>query len=405
MVFSHGLGGTRNAYSHLTGSLASHGLVVIAPEHRDGSGPISYIHSFDKLSTKEVNYRSLPYKPSPEIFEARNKQFEIRLWELGLTYEALLKLDSNPAQLHNIVAPASPESDPMGMFTSALDVHKPGKVSWSGHSFGAASVVQFIKSVYYHNSQPPNGYEPLYNPPPTSLLVSQITPSTPIALLDLWTLPLLSTPTSYLRSKPLPAHQSKDGSPTLVILSEAFFKWTRNLQETKRALLSSSNNNSSSSSSSDEADNIINPPHIFYPARSAHLSQSDFGPLFPWLTKKAFKADDPYRTLRLNVRAILESLRRSGVQVADTSAVDMESLDSAKDHGGSSSSSSAFPLAQDYDILATDGSVRGWVAVSPFLDLEEDDRVNKDDESGSKGQEVEAERPGEAVVKGEVLKR
>lgn len=37
MVFSHGLGGSRNSYCHLLGSLASHGVVVVAAEHRDGS--------------------------------------------------------------------------------------------------------------------------------------------------------------------------------------------------------------------------------------------------------------------------------------------------------------------------------------------------------------------------------
>ena len=383
MVFSHGLGGTRNAYSHLTGSLASHGMVVVAPEHRDGSAPISFIHSTDGVPAKAVDYRALPHKPSPEVDEDRNKQLQIRLWELGLIYETLLKLDSSPAQLHNIGARDSQNPDLLGMFASVLDVHAPGKISWSGHSFGAATMVQFIKSVYYHESRPSNGYTPLYCPSPDSPLVSQVTPSTPITLLDLWTLPLLSSPTSYLWSKPLPAFNSRGGSPPLAILSEAFFKWTSNMQGTKRAI----------SSPVGEKSALEAKPHIFYSISSAHLSQSDFGPLFPWATRKIFKAEDPERTLRLNVRAILESLRRCGVQVADTFALDME-LEGANTPEQPEENQN-FPLAQDHKILAMDGSIRGWVTI-PL-----------DDSNGfanAKGSATEAEHPSDAVVQGEIMK-
>ena len=381
MVFSHGLGGTKTAYSHLIGSLASHGLVVVAPEHRDGSAPISFVHSTDGHPAKAVDYRALPHKPSPELEENRNKQLEIRLRELDLIHEALLKLDSNPAQLHNI----GRDSKSLRMFASALDVHIPGKISWSGHSFGAASVVQFIKSVYYHESRPSNGYKPLYSPARGSSLISQVTPSTPITLLDLWTLPLLSSPTSYLWSKPLPAHDSRDGSPPLAILSEAFFKWTSNLQETKHAI----------STPAGETSALAQNPHIFYPVSSAHLSQSDFGPLFPWLTKRIFKADAPERTLRLNVRAILESLRRSGVRVADTSDSDMELGQGSSDTSASEQREErdgTFPLAQDHTILATDGSIEGWIAI-PL-----------DESADSKGRTIEAKDPGDAIVRGEVMK-
>ena len=394
MVFSHGLGGTRNAYSHLTGSLASHGIVVVAPEHRDGSAPLSFIHSTDGLPAKAVNYRALPHKPSPELAESRNKQLEIRLWKMALLHEALLKLDSNPLQLHNIGARTSPDPGSLSMFASALDVHTPGKISWSGHSFGAASVVQFIKSVYYHESHPPNGYSPLYRPTPESSLVSQITPSTPIMLLDLWALPLLSSPTSYLWSKPLPAYNSREGSPPLAILSEAFFKWTSNLQESKRAL----------SPPAGKSSPLQANPHIFYPVSSAHLSQSDFGPLFPWTTRKIFKAEDPDRTLRLNVRAMLESLRRSGVRVADTSASDMEIIDGGSEQQQQQQREEGddgkFPLlAQDREILATDGSVKGWIAI-PL----NNDNNNDDDDLMKEHTTIEAKQPGDAIVRGEVLK-
>ena len=59
-------------------------------------------------------------------------------------------------------------------------------------------------------------------------------------------------------------------------------------------------------------------PHLFYAAHSAHLSQSDFGVLFPWVTRLVFKAQDLERILRLNTRAITEVMRRAGIEVART---------------------------------------------------------------------------------------
>jgi len=39
IIFSHGLAGTRNTYSNYCAALAAAGNVVLAIEHRDGSGP------------------------------------------------------------------------------------------------------------------------------------------------------------------------------------------------------------------------------------------------------------------------------------------------------------------------------------------------------------------------------
>jgi platelet-activating factor acetylhydrolase len=44
LMFSHGLGGTRTAYSSLCSEFASYGFVVCAVEHRDGSGPRTFVN-------------------------------------------------------------------------------------------------------------------------------------------------------------------------------------------------------------------------------------------------------------------------------------------------------------------------------------------------------------------------
>ena len=158
--------------------------------------------------------------------------------------------------------PAMTKGD-LTMFKSKLDVHTPGKIAWSGHSFGAASIIQFVKTVYYSTAEnKPEYYQPLYNPGKSSSLTRQITPNSPVMLLDLWTLPLESSSTHWLWNRPLPCYapDGPAGANLLAILSEAFFKWRGNLIQTKRIL-----------SANPAAKRPPKPkraaPHIFYPIR------------------------------------------------------------------------------------------------------------------------------------------
>jgi len=369
-----------NAYSHLCGSLSSHGLVVVAPDHRDGSCPVSFVTDPQTKKLQKVEYRKIAHKPSPETYEARDEQLRIRLWELGLIHDALLKVDKG-SPLTNLQShlpskrKATDNKDLLGMFVGRLDVHTPGSISFAGHSFGAASVVQFMKATFYpaSDSQDPN-YKPLFNPSRSSSIVRQVTSSTPVALLDLWNLPLLSPATAWTKAKPMPCYHSAEGGSRLVaILSDAFFKWKPNLRETLITVSKPSNSNFP-----DQAG-----PHIFYPISSAHLSQSDFGVLFRWATTKIFGAKEPERVLRLNVRAILQTLRNSGIEVAATSALDRELAqnDVATAEGADS--------PHDLEILSTTkGTVRDWISLDTHMPL---------------GDEKEEKGPADAVVEGEVL--
>jgi platelet-activating factor acetylhydrolase len=395
MIFSHGLGGSRNAYSHICGSLASHGVVVVAADHRDGSSPLSLHHTpNEKEKIKRVDYRNIAHKPSTEVYDARDEQLRIRLTELGLIHDALLKLDEG-RKLQNVAQdqPKKGEKDNSHMFSSILDIHDPGTISFGGHSFGACTMVQFVKSVFHRPASSVPGYKPLYEPSADSSIVRQMTPANPVVLLDLWTLPIQSPNTAWLRSQPMPSYTSPTGGKNLLaILSEGFYNWKSNFNEVKRTLAKPRNAASKQPG-----------PHIFYPISSAHLSQSDFGVLFPWVTTKIFGAKEPERVLRLNTRAILQVMRDSGIRVANTSAQDLEINDAdARDKN----------IAQDTMILATTkDSVRDWVNLSADvpagLDLSGLDRVEGKRLVGTPMERVGSGKVGsgpvDAMLEGEAL--
>jgi platelet-activating factor acetylhydrolase len=393
MIFSHGLAGSRNAYSHIAGSLASHGVIVIAPEHRDGSAPISYVRSIPNTKEKGeksqvtktrsiVSYNRISHTPSPETEAARTAQLKIRLYELGCIHNALVKIDQGVA-LTNLNTSSVTF---LPRFSGKMAVHEPGSIAFAGHSFGAATMVQFVKSTFYSSetSKAPASYEPIFTPSSRSAISKQITPNTPLILLDLWCFPLRTASSRWLWNKPLPCYApgGPGGCGILAVESQAFYKWRVHLKATKRLL---SPNPTSEAHTVD--DNGRPGPHFYYPTTSAHLSQSDFGILFPWVTRKIFAIEEPERIMKLNVRAILQLLRERHIPVSPTSALDME-IGSETD----------MVTKDDSKIFCKNGEVKGWnyltcdVSDLSDVELEDDSKV------------AENAHPAEAVVDGELMK-
>jgi len=209
MIFSHGLGGGRNSYSYVAGSLASHGIVVVCPEHRDGSAVISFIRQpnesgryFSSSSRRVVPYNRISHDVSPEVHEAREAQLRIRLWEMGLIHDALLAMDSDRSFTNlNTSTPS------LKQFVGQLDVQEPGRIIFGGHSFGATTTAQFLKSTYYADVPEVAAMErPLFVPKPDSSIRKQITEKTVTMLLDMWCFPLIAPNSAPLFNLPLPAY-------------------------------------------------------------------------------------------------------------------------------------------------------------------------------------------------------
>ncbi|KAH7318280.1 platelet-activating factor acetylhydrolase, isoform II-domain-containing protein [Stachybotrys elegans] len=332
MIFSHGLGGSRNSYSYIAGSLASHGVVVFCPEHRDGSAVASFIRVpnetpgfFSASNTRrEVPYQRIPHDVTPEIYELREDQLRIRLWEMGLIHNAVLAIDRGQ-EYNNLNLSTSG----LERFRGTLDVNEPGKIIWAGHSFGSATIYQLLKTTYYADVPEVAAMErPLFSPAKGSEIRKQITEKSVTMLLDMWCMPLMGPNTAPLFRLPLPIYadvpSAPGGTALLAVESEAFFKWKEHLHMKARLL------------SPDPSSKVVTPqlyerpsgmklpePNFYYVVNSAHLNQSDFGILFPLLTKKIFDAQQPERALRLNLRSQLQFFRANGIRVARTSAGDL----------------------------------------------------------------------------------
>jgi platelet-activating factor acetylhydrolase len=190
-------------------------------------------------------------------------------------------------------------------------------------------MTQFLKSTYYANSPELQSMKkPLFNPDPDSELRRQITERSVTILLDMWCFPLTAPDSAALFKLPLPVYAdvptAPGGTALLAVSSEAFFKWTDHLHMTARVL---SPNPSAEVVTPDQYERPsgvrLPEPNLFYVEKSAHLSQSDFGILFPWLTKRIFSSVEPERALRLNLRAQLQLLRINNIPIARTWAGDL----------------------------------------------------------------------------------
>ncbi|PSR94350.1 platelet-activating factor acetylhydrolase, isoform II-domain-containing protein [Coniella lustricola] len=419
MIFSHGLGGNRNAYSHIAGSMASHGVVVFCPEHRDGSAAVSFVRDPTTQSSKSssnsskhmIPYIKISHDQTKETWDARDRQLKVRLWELGMLHETILDLDAG-RDVHNLNA--STPATGLSQFASKLNVRAPGSIIFGGHSFGAATVVQFLKSTYYADSaEVQRVNEPLFTPSLGSRIRAQITARNPLILLDMWCFPLLSPNTSALYRLPLPAYTDKDpsapgGAAILAVESEHFFKWTDHLHAMCRIISPEPSAPVVQASAFERPGTGIKvpEPHFYYVVNSAHLNQSDFGALFPWLTKKIFGAEQPERSLRLNVRAMLQLLRTNNIPVARTWAGDLadntELADKLKDAETTSVSSGEQAAVADDGLLddkaifdrANGETINHW----KWIDI-----VGMGGKSGHSGDEGKPERvEGESDMESEV---
>ena len=129
IVFSHGLGCSRFAYSQICVDLASHGFVVAATEHREGSAATSF--SMEKGVKKWIQH--VQVTASDNEYAVRNQQLYFRVAEVTRTMDLLEKLNARE-RIINVLE----EADDLNMFKNQMDVENP---ILAGHSFGGATTL------------------------------------------------------------------------------------------------------------------------------------------------------------------------------------------------------------------------------------------------------------------------
>jgi platelet-activating factor acetylhydrolase len=153
------LAGTRNTYSNYCAALAASGNVVLAIEHRDGSGP-AVLNPTEDGKGELMTYLSmedLTYVPSPHIKKGadnswsngegskdklRSLQLDMRLQEVYETYNSFKRLVSDPSEQGRTKfdEKATPESITrvMASLPNSIDFEN---VHLTGHSFGGGTMV------------------------------------------------------------------------------------------------------------------------------------------------------------------------------------------------------------------------------------------------------------------------
>jgi len=152
-VFTHGMAGMSQSYSHYLGSIASHGYVVAAVEHRDGSGPGTIIHypSGEEKEVWHMKLRDLESKPPMSDLDLKAAQLAFREAEIVETIKLFGQLNAGDAPIVNL-KPDSPREALPG-FKGRLNMDA---VTVAGHSYGATGAMQALKAAE-NKEMPING--------------------------------------------------------------------------------------------------------------------------------------------------------------------------------------------------------------------------------------------------------
>jgi platelet-activating factor acetylhydrolase len=153
VLFSHGLGGTRTTYSTLCADLASRGRIVVALEHRDGTGPAVFPQG-----------RTMPYIVPDEVvwpdggaeeewtrgaynseraIRFRNDQLDFRRREVYEALHAVRLMSTGKKAESGLQALDTTDFD----FSRWVNCVNNDAVDLVGHSFGGATIVGTMYAV------------------------------------------------------------------------------------------------------------------------------------------------------------------------------------------------------------------------------------------------------------------
>ncbi|KAK2627461.1 hypothetical protein QTJ16_003427 [Diplocarpon rosae] len=298
LMFSHGLGGTRTTYSSVCGEFASYGFVVVSLEHRDGSGPRTFVNlpkdagsvehgkvdlsdearrkgysRMDYVFPKGNARDTMPGNKQGVDAELRSAQIQLRLAEIEEAYHVM-------TLIHNGEGDKVADANLRGKGDGAMGGSSRGLkgISWAswrnrfhlqqvtmlGHSFGAATAVEVLR---HQDRFEYIGQGIIY---------------------DIWG-------AAIQPREDEPDHRIT--TPLLAINSEAFMYWPDNFEAVMCLCREAK-----------EHDALC---WMMTVRGSIHISQSDFSILYPRVASLLLKMTvNPRRAIDLNINASLEFLKQ-----------------------------------------------------------------------------------------------
>lgn len=302
MIFSHGLGGSRTMYSSLCGEFASYGFVVVAVEHRDGSGTRTFVNHHPEgegsMGEREKNghlehtqtHRERGYGMIDYMYplnnamdtapnndkgvdrELRDAQLQLRSAEILEAYRVISQIangNGHDIAQKNMRAKGYVGGSSRGLAGVDWDswhnrVHL-DSVTMTGHSFGAATTINVLRN---------------------STTFSWVTQG---IIYDIWA-------AGMHMPSPEEAAEKKLQVPLLAINSEAFTYWKSNLDLVKELVNEATSNDALA--------------WLMTVRGTVHVNQSDVSILYPTICELGLKMTaNPQRALDLNINASLEFLQ------------------------------------------------------------------------------------------------
>lgn len=136
VFFSHGLAGNSSMYGNLCSDVASHGYVVVAFEHEDGSGS----YALPEGSTEPLRFKAPPddFEYTRDgVIEFRRPFIEKRTEEVRAALGFLERLGSGDADASEVKVYGGSDPARVAEVLGAADL---SRLWLTGHSFGAAAV-------------------------------------------------------------------------------------------------------------------------------------------------------------------------------------------------------------------------------------------------------------------------
>lgn len=141
IIFSHGMASSRSQYTQYCGELASRGYIVVALEHRDGSGPGSRIQCPNSKERPVFHFGATSLDPVPETLELKVLQLSMRQAEVEETILILRRINEGFGGEYADQNSRN-EGTYLGAWKGSLNLDC---IVVAGHSYGATLALQTLR--------------------------------------------------------------------------------------------------------------------------------------------------------------------------------------------------------------------------------------------------------------------